>query len=103
MWRRIIPTSWDVFPEAWESLKVYLGFRAAGIEHFTPYDSLQILGYTFVIFVLAPFLILTGVAMSPAIRSRYPRYVKFWGGHQGTRSLHFIGRADAANSPAGKT
>ena len=22
LWRRIIPTSWDVFPEAWESLRV---------------------------------------------------------------------------------
>lgn len=36
-------------------------------------------------------MMLTGVAMSPAIRSRYPWYVKFWGGHQGARSLHFIG------------
>ncbi|AJE68535.1 hypothetical protein YH66_15170 [[Brevibacterium] flavum] len=36
LWQRIIPTSWDVFPEAWETLKVYLGFRAPGIEHFTP-------------------------------------------------------------------
>lgn len=36
-------------------------------------------------------MMLTGVAMSPAIRSRYPWYVKFWGGHQGARSLHFLG------------
>lgn len=90
LWQRIIPTSWDVFPEAWETLKVYLGFRAPGIEHFTPYDSLQMLGYTFVIFILAPFLILTGIAMAPAIRSRFPWYVKLFGGHQGARSLHFI-------------
>src|SRR5699024_3601963 len=52
LWQRIIPTSWDVFSEAWETLKVYLGFRAPDIEHFTPYDSLQMLGYTFVIFIL---------------------------------------------------
>lgn len=90
LWQRIIPTSWDVSPEAWETLKVYLGFRAPGIEHFTPYDSLQMLGYTFVIFILAPFLILIGIAMAPAIRSRFPWYVKLFGGHQGARSLHFI-------------
>src|SRR5690606_2863562 len=30
------------------------------------------------------------LAMSPAIRSRFPWYVKFFGGHQGARSLHFI-------------
>ncbi|HWL59343.1 MAG TPA: molybdopterin-dependent oxidoreductase [Microbacteriaceae bacterium] len=91
LWRRIIPTSWDVFPEAWESFKMYLSFETPGIEHFQPYDALQMLGYTFVIFILAPFMILTGIAMSPAIRSRYPRYVKMLGGHQGARSLHFIG------------
>ncbi|MGC5627755.1 molybdopterin-dependent oxidoreductase [Georgenia sp. Z1344] len=90
LWRRIIPTSWDVFPEAWESLKVYLGLGVPGIEHFSPYDSLQMLGYTAVIFLLAPFLILSGLAMAPAIRSRFPWYVKLFGGHQGARSLHFI-------------
>lgn len=91
LWRRIIPTSWDVFPEAWESLKVYLSFSVPSIEHYQPYDALQMLGYTFVIFILAPFMMLTGLGMSPAIRSRFPWYVKFWGGHQGARSLHFIG------------
>ncbi len=90
LWQRIIPTSWDVVPDAWDSLKVYFSFEAPGIEHFQPYDALQMLGYTFVIFVLAPFMILTGIAMAPAVRSRFPRYVKFWGGHQGARSLHFI-------------
>lgn len=90
LWRRIIPTSWDVIPESFETLKVYLSLEVPGIEHFTPYDSLQMLGYTFVIFILAPFMILTGIAMSPAIRARFPWYVKMFGGHQGARSLHFI-------------
>ncbi|HIW63696.1 MAG TPA: molybdopterin-dependent oxidoreductase [Candidatus Stackebrandtia excrementipullorum] len=91
LWRRIIPTSWDVFGDAWDSLVVYLGFGMPSIEHFQPYDALQMLAYTGVIFLLAPLLILTGLAMSPAVRSRFPWYVKFWGGHQGARSLHFIG------------
>ena len=90
LWRRIVPTSWDVFPQAWESLKIYAGFGVPDISHYTPYDPLQMLTYTGVIFILAPFMMLTGVAMAPAIRSRYPWYVKFWGGHQGARSLHFI-------------
>lgn len=91
LWRRIIPTSWEIFPEAWESLRMYLSLEVPSIEHFQPYDALQMLGYTFVVFILAPFMMLTGVAMAPAIRSRYPWYVKMWGGHQGARSLHFIG------------
>lgn len=91
LWRRIIPTSWDVFGQAWESLQAYLSLQTPSIEHFQPYDALQMLGYTFVIFVLAPFMMLTGVAMAPAVRARYPWYVKLWGGHQGARSLHFVG------------
>ena len=91
LWRRIVPTSWEVFPEAWDSLLMYLSLTTPDISHFTPYDSLQMLGYTFVIFILAPFQMLTGVAMSPAVRSRFPWFVKALGGHQGARSLHFIG------------
>ena len=90
LWQRIIPTSWDVIPEAWDSFVIYLGFGVPSIEHFQPYDALQMLGYSFVIFILAPFMMLTGLGMSPAIRSRYPWYVKMMGGHQGARSLHFI-------------
>lgn len=91
LWHRIVPTSWQVFPEAWESLRMYLSLQTPDISHFQPYDSLQMLGYTFVIFVLAPFQMLTGVAMSPAVRGRFPWFVKMFGGHQGARSLHFIG------------
>ena len=91
LWRRIIPTSWDVFPDAWESMKIYAGFGVPSIEHFQPYDALQMLTYTGVVFLLAPLLIFTGIAMAPAVRSRFPWYVKMWGGHQGARSLHFIG------------
>ena len=90
LWRRIIPTSWDIVPQAWDSLVVYLGFGVPDIEHFQPYDALQMLGYTFVIFILAPVMIATGIAMSPAVRSRFPGYLKALGGHQGARSIHFI-------------
>ena len=90
LWARIIPTSWDVFPQAWESMKIYAGFGVPSIEHFQPYDALQMLTYTGVVFVLAPLMILTGLAMAPAIRARYSWYVKLFGGPQGARSLHFI-------------
>src|SRR5699024_403312 len=91
LWRRIIPTSWDTFGEAWDTLLIYLSFDVPDLSHFSPYDPLQMLGYTFVIFILAPFMMLTGIAMSPAVRSRFPWFVKAFGGHQGARSLHFIG------------
>lgn len=96
LWRRIIPTSWDIFPEAWESAQMYIGLQAPSIEHFQPYDALQMLTYTGVVFILTPLMIVTGLAMSPAIRSRFPWFVKMLGGHQGARSLHFIGMAAMA-------
>lgn len=90
LWRRIVPTSWDVFPEAWHSFTVYAGFGMPSVELFTPYDALQKLAYTGVIFGLAPLLILTGLAMSPAIRGRFPWYLRMFGGFQGARSIHFL-------------
>lgn len=91
LWQRLIPTSWDIIPEAWDTFKVYISLSAPGIEHFTPYDALQQLAYAFVIFIVAPFMMVTGLGMSPAIRVRFPWFVKMLGGHQGARSLHFIG------------
>jgi DMSO/TMAO reductase YedYZ molybdopterin-dependent catalytic subunit/thiosulfate reductase cytochrome b subunit len=92
-WRRIIPTSWQVFPQAWESFTIYAGFGVPSIEHFQPYDALQMLGYTFIVFVVAPLMIVTGPVMSPAVVGQYPWYPKLFGGRQAARSIHFIGMA----------
>ncbi len=90
-WRRIVPTSWDIFGEAWESLKIYAGFGVPSIEHFTPYDGLQQLTYFAIVFVVAPLMIATGPAHSPAVISRFPWYPKLFGGRQAARSIHFLG------------
>lgn len=92
-WRRLVPTSWSVFPEAWESLKIYAGFGVPSLEHFQPYDALQQLMYFTVVFIVAPLMIATGPIMSPAVVSRFPWYPKLFGGRQAARSLHFIGMA----------
>lgn len=92
-WRRLVPTSWDVFPEAWESLKIYAGLGVPSIEHFQPYDALQQLMYFVVVFVAAPLMIATGPVMSPAVVGRFPWYAKLFGGRQAARSLHFLGMA----------
>ena len=92
-WRRIVPTSWGVFGEAWESLKIYAGFGVPSIEHFQPYDALQQIMYFVIVFVVAPLMIVTGPVMSPAVVGRYPWYPKLFGGRQAARSLHFIGMA----------
>ncbi len=92
-WRRIVPTSWEVFPQAFDSLKIYAGFGVPSIEHFQPYDALQQLMYFTVVFIAAPLMILTGPVMSPAVIGRYPWYPKLFGGRQAARSIHFLGMA----------
>ncbi len=90
-WRRLIPTSWDIFPRAAHTLAGYLTFQIPPASDFHPYDPLQQLTYAAVVFLLGPFLILTGAAMSPAIAARFPWYLRLFGGRQRARSLHFLG------------
>ena len=51
---------------------------------------LQRLSYLFVIFVLFPLAIWTGLAMSPAIASAFPFAVTVFGGQQSARTMHFF-------------
>lgn len=56
-----------------------------------PYNAIQQLTYFTVVFILGPFMIATGAAMSPAIAARFPFYPKIFRGRQVARSLHFLG------------
>jgi uncharacterized membrane protein YidH (DUF202 family) len=51
---------------------------------------LQQLTYAAVVFLLGPFMLLTGATMSPAIAARFPWHIKIFGGRQMGRSLHFL-------------
>ena len=55
-----------------------------------PYNPLQRLTYLFVIFVLFPLIIWTGLAMSPAFVSSVPAAVILLGGQQSARTIHFF-------------
>ena len=87
-WRRLIPTSWQIVPDAWHAMLSYLSFHV--VETPGAYNALQQLSYAAVIFLLAPFSIATGVAMSPAVAARFSWYIKIFHGRQGARSLHFL-------------
>jgi methionine sulfoxide reductase catalytic subunit len=89
-WRRLIPTNWSIFPDAWHTFLTYASFHLPPAGAFHPYDPLQQLAYAAVVFLLAPFAIATGAAQSPAIEAHFPWYVWLWGGRQRARSLHFL-------------
>ena len=54
------------------------------------YNALQRAAYLFVIFVLFPLVIWTGLALSPAFNSAFPAAVNLLGGRQSARTLHFF-------------
>ena len=86
-WRRLVPTTWSVFPDAWDAFVAYLHLTISPEIH---YNALQQLTYFAVVFLLAPFMLATGAAMSPAIAAQFPRYIALFGGRQRARSLHFL-------------
>jgi methionine sulfoxide reductase catalytic subunit len=87
-WRRLIPASRQIVPNAGSVLLSYLTLHI--VETPEAYNALQQLSYAAVVFLLAPFSIATGIAMSPAIAARFPWYIKIFHGRQAARSLHFL-------------
>ena len=90
-WRRIVPTSWNIIPEAWAYFVHYATFHLPPEPNgFYQYNALQQLSYFGVVFILAPISILTGPAMSPALVNRFGWYRHLPGNRQIGRSIHFL-------------
>jgi methionine sulfoxide reductase catalytic subunit len=90
-WQRLVPTSWRILVDAWSTFVYYANFHLPPEPNgFYGYNALQQLVYFSTIFIMAPLAILTGIAMSPALVNRFPRYVRIFGGRQGARSIHFL-------------
>jgi len=59
-------------------------------EESRSYNVLQRLTYLAVVFLLSPLMIVTGLAMSPAVTSVFPIIVNIFGGQQSARTIHFF-------------
>ncbi|MFZ1157881.1 MAG: cytochrome b/b6 domain-containing protein [Candidatus Sulfotelmatobacter sp.] len=79
--------SWRAFSTA---ILGHLRFERPREEEAWSYNTLQRITYLFVIFVLFPLVIWTGLAMSPAFVSAIPAAVNVLGGQQSARTLHFF-------------
>jgi thiosulfate reductase cytochrome b subunit len=64
-WMRIVPTSWDVFPNAVSAGLQYASLNWPVDNAWVNYNSLQVLAYFVTVFVAAPFAIMTGLRLSP--------------------------------------
>jgi len=89
--KNLIPTGADL---GWRSfsriIANHLRFKRPQEAEAASYNVLQRLAYLFVIFVLFPLAIWTGLAMSPALVSVFPTVVTVFGGQQSARTIHFF-------------
>jgi thiosulfate reductase cytochrome b subunit len=89
--RNLLPARADLSRQALSMvIAKHLRFRPASETGAWSYNVLQRLTYLFVIFVLFPLVIWTGLAMSPAIASAFPAAVTVLGGQQSARTIHFF-------------
>lgn len=63
-WMRIVPTSWEVFPNALSAGLQYLSLDWPTENGWVHYNGLQQLAYFITVFIAAPLAIATGVRMS---------------------------------------
>jgi Ni/Fe-hydrogenase b-type cytochrome subunit len=77
----------------WADLKAHLALRFHDPAHPAAYNIFQKASYVGILFVALPVLILTGMALSPAMDAAWPWLSWMWGGRQSARSVHFIAMA----------
>jgi len=88
-WRRIVPTSWRVFPDAASVALQYLSLSWPINDSWNAYNGLQIIAYFITVFVAAPLALVTGLGMSPALSTRFQGISKRLS-IQTARSSHFL-------------
>jgi thiosulfate reductase cytochrome b subunit len=87
----IWPARGDLAPATvWRDVRNHLRLRIPPGSGGPQYGVLQKLAYSFVVFVASPLIVLTGLAMSPAVTAAWPILLSMFGGHQSARTLHFF-------------
>ncbi len=77
-WVRIVPTSWDVIPNAISQGLLYATLEWPTENGWLGYNALQLIMYFLTVFVAAPLAIITGIRMSPAWSIRMKRITPYY-------------------------
>ena len=87
-WRRIVPRSWDVIPNAMSTAVQYASLELPANEGFTSYNGMQMIAYFLTVFVAAPLAFITGLLQAPSIAARFG-FGRGVLNRQVARSIHF--------------
>jgi thiosulfate reductase cytochrome b subunit len=77
----------------WQDVKNHLRIDFESVRAGRPYNLLQKLAYTSVLFMVVPVMIAAGLTMSPAMTTALPSLLDLFGGYQSARTVHFLGFA----------
>ena len=72
-WMRLIPVSWDVFPNAISAGIQYASLNWPIANGWVNYNGLQLLSYFVTVFVAAPLALITGIRIAPGFAARFRR------------------------------
>jgi DMSO/TMAO reductase YedYZ molybdopterin-dependent catalytic subunit/thiosulfate reductase cytochrome b subunit len=87
-WKRLVPTSFDVFPNALSTALQYLSLELPQNAGFSTYNALQLLAYFITVFIAAPVALVTGLLQAPAIAGRFGTGAGLLN-RQVARTIHF--------------
>jgi thiosulfate reductase cytochrome b subunit len=87
-WTRIVPTSWDVVPNAVSAAIQYASLSWPTEDGWLNYNSLQLVTYFTIVFIIAPLSVLTGLRMSPSWPTNSARLNKLYP-IETARMMHF--------------
>jgi thiosulfate reductase cytochrome b subunit len=87
----IWPRNAELAPRlVWHEVFNHFRLRVPAASGGPQYGVLQKVAYSFVVFVAAPLIVLTGLTMSPAVTAAFPFLLSLFGGHQSARTIHFF-------------
>ena len=92
--RDLLPRRGELRPaHVWHDIREHARLRLPRGPAAARYNILQKLSYLAVLMGLIPAMILSGLAMSPALDASWPWLVDLFGGRQSARSMHFMAAA----------
>lgn len=91
LWRDLRPRPAELSPRhLWAEVAAHARLRFPTGEAARSYNTLQKLAYLVVLLLLLPTMVLSGLAMSPAMNATWPWLLELFAGRQSARSVHFI-------------